>query len=221
MGIVKFLVVSAAGIWTARAIARLNFRVSRIQVPTGSSLNRISYGKADTFLIELPKRIAQSKVPVSVDDFARSFYQSVVFRSFEKPLLKLVYNLKEPSFDQILFFPGDRILLWTVKERNRNEILLEWHWNGFRGNTWFHVSPDQSHLMFGNSVDGLRLGLSPVQLVLSSVDLLKNNPREQSLGERLRKCCNNFGIAGALSVHYFYSRLLLVSALRTLVLEQS
>ena len=103
MGIVKFLVVSAAGIWTARAIARLNFRVSRIQVPTGSSLNRISYGKADTFLIELPKRIAQSKVPVSVDDFARSFYQSVVFRSFEKPLLKLVYNLKEPSFDQILF----------------------------------------------------------------------------------------------------------------------
>ena len=221
MGIVKFIVVSAAGIWSARAIARLNLRVPRIQVPTGSSLNRISNGRADTFVIELPKRIAHSSVPVTVDDFARSFYRSVVFRSFEKPLLKLVYNLKEPSFDQILFYPGETILLWTVRERNRNEILLEWHWNGFRGNTWFHVSPDQSHLMFGSSIDGLRSGLSPIQLILSSVDLLRNNPHEQSLGERLWKCFNNFGVAGALSIHYFYSRLLLDSALRTLVLEQS
>ena len=219
MGIIKFLVVSAAGIWSARAVARLNLRVARIKVPTGSSLNRISNGRADTFVIELPKRIAHSNVPASVDDFARSFYRSVVFRSFEKPLLKLVYNLKEPSFDQILFYPGDRILLWTVKERNRNEILLEWQASGFRGYTWFHV--DQSHLMFGSSVNGINTNLSPTQLVLSSVDLIRNNPHEQSLGERLWKCLNNFGIAGVLSIHHFYSRLLLDSTLRTLVLEQS
>ena len=97
MGLFKILAVSAAGIWSARAISRLNTKVSRIIVPGTSSLAQQAhdYGDfyADAFVIELPQRVACSNVPVNVSHLAKSFYTCQVFSSFEKPLLKLVYNL--------------------------------------------------------------------------------------------------------------------------------
>ena len=184
---------------------------------------------ADTFVIKLPLRAAHSNLPIRVDDFARSLYESFVFRSFEKPLLKLAFSLKEPSLEHIQFGPGDKVLLWTVTERTSNEIVLEWQSGGFRGCTWFHVSPDQRHLMFGSSIGYWKTlyktkyhtDVSPLQLLLSSVDQLKNNPYEQNLGERLLQSFQRTGFASVIGVHQLYSRLLLQSALKTLVLEAS
>ena len=184
---------------------------------------------ADTFVIKLPLRAAHSNLPIRVDDFARSLYESFVFRSFEKPLLKLAFSLKEPSLEHIQFGPGDKVLLWTVTERTSNEIVLEWKSGGFRGCTWFHVSPDQRHLMFGSSIGYWKTlyktkyhtDVSPLQLLLSSVDQLKNNPYEQNLGERLLQSFQRTGFASVIGVHQLYSRLLLQSALKALVLEAS
>ena len=233
MGIITFLAFSAAGIWSTRAITRLNIRVPRIRVPAASSLNKIAnergHSYVDTFVIELPKRIVHSNLPITVEDFAKSFYNSLVFRSFEKPLLKLVLsNLKEPNVDDVRFHTGDKILLWTVTNRARNEILLEWQSAGFRGCTWFHVTTDRRYLRFGSSIGSMKTryktryptSLSPLELVTSSIQLLKDNPYEEKLLDRITRSTNNIGKAGVLCIHHFYSRILLDSALKTLVLEK-
>lgn len=140
MGLVKVLLVSAAGIWSARAISRLSKQVKRIPAPALSSLVQSAHCRqdlyADTFVVPLPDRVAFSNIPIRASDVARAFFASKVFTSFEKPLLKLVFSLKEPVITQCQFYPGDRLLLWTVTEQNREEVLLEWESGGFRGFTW-------------------------------------------------------------------------------------
>ena len=123
MGLVKVLLVSAAGIWSARTISRLNHQVKRIPAPALSSLMQASIHKgdfyADTFVVPIPDRIACSKIPIVATDVARAFFRCQVFSSFEKPLLKLAFSLKEPSLKHTQFYPGEKVLLWSVTERNR------------------------------------------------------------------------------------------------------
>ena len=79
MGILKLLVITGAGVFSARALYRLHGKVSHIAVPKLSSLAKqaIKCGDiyADTFVVELPKRTALSGVPVTVSDLTRSFFK--------------------------------------------------------------------------------------------------------------------------------------------------
>ena len=78
-----------------------------------------------------------------------------MFCSLEKPLLKLIFSLKEPkSLDKCEFYVGEKVLLWKVVHRGRDEILFEWQSGKFRGFTWFHVNQNQL-LMFGSSIGHL------------------------------------------------------------------
>ena len=115
--------------FSARALYRLHGKVSYIAVPKLSSLakqaNQCGDIYADTFVVELPQRTALSGVPVTVSDLTRSFFKNKVFCSFEKPLLKLIFSLKEPkSLDKCEFYVGEKVLLWKVVHRGRDEILL-------------------------------------------------------------------------------------------------
>ena len=79
MGILKLLVITGAGVWSARALYRLHGKVSHIAVPKLSSLakqaNQCGDIYADTFVVELPQRTALSGVPVTVSDLTRSFFK--------------------------------------------------------------------------------------------------------------------------------------------------
>ena len=230
MGLVKILLVSAAGIWSARAVSRLNQHVKRIPVPPLSSL--VQYGDhrgdfyADTFVLALPDRVAYSNIPIRATDVARAFFSSKLFSSLEKPLLKLAFSLKEPLIHQCQFHPGDRILLWTVTERNREEVLLEWSSGSFRGFTWLHISPDQKYLMFGSSIGytGLNLPLntdvSPSSILVDSYRRFSYNPYEEPMLRRIVKAIGSITFSTVISIHQLYSRLLLKSTLRNLVLEE-
>jgi len=231
MGIFKILVVSATGIWSARAISRLNAKVSRIVVPPTSSLAHQAhdYGDfyADTFVVELPQRIAFSNVPVNVSHLSKSFYTCKVFSSFEKPLLKLVYSLKEPLFEKAQFYLGEKILLWQVVYRGNDEILFEWKAANLRGFSWFHVSPDNRFILFGSSIgfqgfhsSTLNTDYSPVDSVYNAIRILKDNPREETVIRRIKHLIISASSAVILGVHQWYSRLLLASTLKTLVLEE-
>lgn len=234
MGFFSLVAFSAAGFWSARAISRLNAKVPRIRVPISSPLARLAQIRgdvyADTFVIELPQKVAFSRLPVEVEQFARAFYSSKVFASLEKPLLKLIFGLKEPQLRHCEFSHGEKILLWTVANRLQGDILLEWESRGFSGLTWFHVSVDQRYLMFGSSIGydhaykyhtRLHSDVSPSWLLMKTLNDLKNNPQELSIIDRLSLAIYNSVTFGVISVHQWYSRLLLVSALKTLVLEES
>ena len=158
MGIIKALVVSAAGFWSAKAVSRLNVRVQRIPVPALSSLLRWADESgdffADAYVIELPKRIQYSNIQLEVSDLARAFFSSKAFCAVERPLLKLFVSNKKPFLYD--FNLGQQIWVWTVVERTSDEILLEWQHNNTRGLTWFHVSPDQKLIMFGSSLGSMK-----------------------------------------------------------------
>lgn len=232
MGLVKVLLVSAAGIWSARTISRLNHQVSRIPAPALSSLVQSSIYKgdfyADTFVVPLPNRVAFSNIQVVADDVARAFFRCQVFSSFEKPLLKLAFSLKEPQLKHIQFHHGEKVLLWSVAEKNREEVLLEWSSGGFRGFTWLHISADQRYLMLGSSIgySGVRshlplnVDVSPTSILIDAYRRFTINPYEESILERLVKGLSAVAFSGIISVHQFYSRLLLKSTLKSLVLEE-
>ena len=233
MGILKILAITGAGIWSYRALNRLNAKCVRIAVPR---LSRLAHearscgdGYVDTFVVHLPKRIAFSGVPVNVSDLARSFFNCNVFRYFEKPLLKLVFSLKEPQLDNSEFHLGEKVLLWKVAYRSHDEILFEWKSGQFHGFTWLHVNQNQA-LMFGSSIgysgndsrrNGITLDYCPVKEMVSAIQQLKDNPYEQDISTRIRRFLLNFSDAIVISGHQFYSRLLLSSTLRTLILEDS
>jgi len=231
MGILKILAVSAAGIWSARAVSRINAKVSRIAVPRASILasQAKDYGDfyADAFVIELPQRVAFSNIPVNVSQLVKSFFSCRVFSSFEKPLLKLVFSLKEPLLNKSEFYLGEKTLLWQVAYRGNDDILMEWKGGNLRGFSWFHISSDQRLIMFGSSIgfqgshfSQLSTDYSPLESAINSVQVLKNNPYEESIVTRIRSFMVSLISASILSVHQFYSRLLLLSTLRTLVLEE-
>lgn len=94
MGILKILAFSAAGIWSLRAISRLNVAVKHVAASPRSSLVRqaVQQGDfyADSFVVELPQRIVYSQVPVTISQVASSFFSCPVFSSVEKPLLKVL-----------------------------------------------------------------------------------------------------------------------------------
>ena len=229
MGLVKVVLVSAAGIWSARAISRLNHQVKRIPAPALSSLVQSSQYKgdfyADTFVVPLPNRVAFSNIQITATDVATAFFRSQVFSIGEKPLLKLVFSLKEP---ELKFFLGERILLWSVIERSRDEVLLEWSSGNFRGLTWFHISPDQRYLMLGSSIGyagttvltPLNTDVSPISILTDAYRRFTFNPYEESLLERLVKGLSAVTFSTIIGLHQLYSRLLLKSTLKSLVLEE-
>ena len=231
MGLVKILLVSAAGIWSAKAVSRLSQQVKRIPVPPLSSL--VQYGDhrgdfyADTFVLALPDRVAYSNLPIRATDVARAFFNSKLFSALEKPLLKLVFSLKEPFIDQCQFHPGDRVLLWTVTERNREEVLLEWSSGSFRGFTWLHISPDQKYLMLGSSIGytglttrlPLNTDVSPSSILIDSYRRFTYNPYEEHILRRIVKALGSVSFSAVIFAHQLYSRLLLKSTLKNLVLE--
>ena len=230
MGIIKILALSAAGVWSARAVGRLNAQVQRIPTPAISSLARYANDRghfyADSFVIALPKRVAHSRLSVDVSELARSFFSSKAFCGLEKPLLKLIFSAKEPPFVD-KFLPGERILLWTVTDRVNDEILLEWRKGNLAGFTWFHVSPDQRVIMFGSSIGypnkhyrRLKVNVCPYGLLEDTYLLLKDNPQGENLFERSIKAGTNVIHAAFIGVHQFYSRVLLLSTLKTLVLDE-
>ena len=232
MGILKLLVITGAGVFSARALYRLHGKVSHIAVPKLSSLakraNQCGDIYADTFVVELPQRTALSGVPVTVSDLTRSFFKNKVFCSLEKPLLKLIFSLKEPkSLDKCEFYVGEKVLLWKVVHRGRDEILFEWQSGKFRGFTWFHVNQNQL-LMFGSSIGHLDYKYqipptsyySPLESVVCAIRVLKENPYHQDIFSRLKNLLLKSTGAVLGGGHQFYSRLLLASTLKTLVLEE-
>lgn len=233
MGFFSFVALSAAGIWSARAIARLNAKIPRIRVPASSPLTQYAEIRgdiyADTFVVELPKRVAYSNVPVEVHHFARAFFTSQAFTGLEKPLLKLAFSLKEPQVRYSQFDEREQVLLWTVTDRQLDDILLAWENGGFRGLTWFHVTHDRRYLMFGSSIGygkadknriRLHTDVSPTWLLYKALNDFKDNPYELPLLRRLAEAASKVGAVGAIGVHQFYSRLLLASTLKKLVLEE-
>ena len=183
---------------------------------------------ADTFVVELPKRVAFSGVPVTVSDVTRSFFNSKVFSNFEVPLLRLIFSLKKPELGKSEFYLGEKISLWKVSYRSNDEILLEWQSGNFHGLTWFHVNRNQV-LMFGSSIGHLKYSChgnrrnwnySAVESVVGAFRLLKDNPYEQGIFVRIQTLFLRLAGAVVVGGHQFYSRLLLVSTLKTLVMEE-
>jgi hypothetical protein len=218
--IIKFLALSAASIWSVRAIGRLNSKISRISVPRSSSLAQFAKDRgdiyADTFTVKLPSRIAAGSNTVTVAQLTRAFFCSRVFCSFEKPLLKLVYQVKEPDLTGH-FDLGDKVFAWKVVYRSKDEILLQWDvGRDVSGLTWLHVTTGKDQVMLGSSIGYSsrkasypRSDVSPLALVY---------PLDQSL---LKKgILKSVTFAGLIGIHQLYSRLLLSSALRTLVLQE-
>jgi len=233
MGILKILAITGAGIWSYRALNRLNDKCVRIAVPRLSRLAHEARNSgdiyADTFVVHLPKRIAFSGDPVNVSDLTKSFFNCKVFSYFEKPFLKLAFRLKEPQLESSKFLPGEKILLWKVAYHTHDEILLEWQHGQFNGFTWFHVNQNQV-LMFGSSIghsglgsrrNGVIMDYCPLESMKSAVRVLKDNPHEQDISKRIRNFFLSFTKALFITGHQFYSRLLLSSALRTLILEDT
>ncbi len=230
MGIFKLLAISAIGFGSARAIGRINAQVSRIAVPQLSSLAQQAEAHgdfyADTFIIAIPQRIAYSNIVLPISDVTKSFFTCKVFSACEKPLLKLTLGFKEPLFDKAQFFLGDKIFVWTTVFRTQDEILLHWSWKSLQGFTWLHVSADQRYLMLGSSIGHkesiaarLNCDYSPSKAVLLSYYQLRDNPYEENIFYRLKTALIQLCGAAVLSIHQFYSRLLLLSTLKTLVLE--
>ena len=84
--------------------------------------------------------------------------------------------------------------------------------------------------MFGSSIgysgndsrrNGITLDYCPMKEMVSAIQQLKDNPYEQDISSRIRRFLLNFSGAIVISGHQFYSRLLLSSTLRTLILEDS
>ena len=232
MGLVKILLVSAAGVWSARAVSRLSHQVKRVPAPQLSSLVQYADRRqdfyADAFVLVLPDRVAYSNIPIRASDVARSFFSSKLFSSVEKPLLKLVFSLKEPLINHCHFYPGDQVLVWTVTERNREEVLLEWNAGSFRGFTWLFISPDQKYVMLGSSIGytGLKTHLplntdvSPSSIISDSYRRFTHNPYEEPILRRIVNAIGSVTFSAVIWVHQLYSRLLLKSTLKTLVLEE-
>ena len=231
MGILKILAITGAGIWSYRALNRLNDKCVRIAVPRLSRLAHEARNNgdiyADTFVVHLPKQIAFSSHPVNVSDLTKSFFNCKVFFYFERPFLKLALRLKEPQLKNSKFLPGEEILFGKVAYRSHDEILLEWQYGQFHGFTWFHVNQNQV-LMFGNSIghsafgsrrNGINMDYCPLESMKSAVRVLKDNPYEQDIFKRIRNFFSSFSYALVITGHQFYSRLLLSSTLRTLILE--
>lgn len=96
MGILKILALSAAGIWAGKFVSRLNNQIGRIVVPPISSLAQKAADcgdfYADAFVIELPQRVAYSRLAVTSPQVAQSFFSCKIFTSLEKPLLKVSFQ---------------------------------------------------------------------------------------------------------------------------------
>lgn len=66
----------------------------------------------------------------------------------------------------------------------------------------------------------LNVDVSPTSILIDAYRRFTINPYEESILERLVKGLNAVAFSGIISVHQFYSRLLLKSTLKSLVLEE-
>merc|ERR1711892_1392632 len=114
----------------------------------------------DAYKIALPPRYRLLKNTGSVDelfvyDFARNFFTSKVFSSFEGPCLE--FMSKSQPDRQVLgyrafkFKVGDKVMVWKVISRENNEILMKWEMGNLSGTTWFYIPSDENVLVFGSS----------------------------------------------------------------------
>jgi len=180
MGLIKLLVVSAAGVYGYRSVTRVNHLVRQVGVPNKSLLgkynsqttNRFKEYK-DAYKITLPPKFKLLKNTGSLDelfvyDFARSFFTCKVFGYLEKPLIDVALktvlrNDPQSQFairnteTEILenrrfrFKVGDQVLVWKVISRENNEILMKWEVGGLSGTSWFYIPSDENVLVFGSS----------------------------------------------------------------------
>lgn len=121
---------------------------------------------------------------------------------------------------------GDKILLWEVIHLDANEILLEWHAGPIKGLTWLHMSPDQRHLLLGSSIGNnsyhrkLELEYKPLLSLIHASRVFYHNPYNDPIADRIRALLTETSFALVIGGHQWYSRLLLSSTLKSLVLEK-
>lgn len=124
-------------------------------VPPDSLLGRMAAQRgafADAYALHLPR-------PVTLAEFVEAFYTTRLFKT-ERVLIAL---LGKPSSDAmaraVARGEGQRIAVWTVAARTRDELLM--HEDSGATRSWFQVQPGEAGgatLCFGSAVVPRRRG---------------------------------------------------------------
>jgi len=250
---IKMAVVSGAsvlaGVYSYRSVNRVNQVVQSIKVPSYTLLGKrktqdnIKEYK-DAYSIELPRRFklvkgTVSQKEISASDVARAFFTCKVFSSFEKPLLARIFrdkslqhthlcDTKLLNYKSFKFQEGDKFLVWTVTERDLNEILLEWECAGIKGTTWFCVPVRDNVIYFGSSfprpqpnsetpsVDDFITSKSK-QLFIDAATNLQPPDNPIPLADKIRNFFIKLLFKASVPPHQLYSKYLLESTMKKLM----
>lgn len=96
--------------------------------------------------------ITKSSDESDIKNYARAFYTSPLFK-IERLILKygLGYSITDEQILNTDFNIGDKVLLWEVVGRTKDEVMLRFKHNDFSGLTWMKIEEDK--LKFGSGLD--------------------------------------------------------------------
>jgi len=253
MGLIKMAVVSGAcglaGVYSYRSVTRVNQVVQSIKVPNytllGKRKNQDNIREyKDAYSIELPRQFklvkgTGSNKEISATDVARAFFTCKVFSRFEKPILTRLCRDKRLAntdlvdtqllgYKSFKFVEGDKVIVWTVIERDLNEILFEWEAGGIKGTTWFCVPVRDNVIYFGSSfprpqphseiptVDDF-ISSKPKQLFIDVATNLPPPDHPIPLSDKIRNFFTKLLFRTSVPIHQLYSKYLLKSTLEKLM----
>jgi len=220
-------------------VNRINQVVKTVRVPSHSLLAKYKPQDGtkeykDAYSIELPRRFklvqgTGSNQQISVEDVAGAFFTCRVFSSFEKPLLKQLTDTDDKliHYKAFRYKPGDQVLVWTVAEREVNEILFKWEYKGLKGTTWLALPFQENVIVFGSSfpspaalespkIDDF-LASSPKKLF---IDGSRNLPDVVPLGLKVRNFFLKQIYQISVPIHRLYSKYLLHSTYTRILQEK-
>jgi len=233
MGLFKIAVVSAIGVYSVRSVYRVNQFVKQVNVPRHSLLDKYSQKPnnkykeyKDAYKIDLPPRFKLLKNTGSVNelyvhDFARNFFTCKIFCNIERPIIKLIsrdYAADDTvlNYGAFKFQTKDKILLWRVISREKNEILMKWEFGGGSGTTWFCIPRDENCLLFGSSIlipktnDGKEEVYHKESKQLF-IDASRTLPASVPLGAKVKNFLIETFLSASIPIHQLYSKYLLLS----------
>jgi len=241
MGWIKLIVVSAVGVYSYRSVSRVNQLVRQVGVPSKTLLgkynsqttNRYKEYK-DAYKIALPPRYRLLKNTGSVDelfvyDFARNFFTSKVFSSFEGPCLE--FMSKSQPDRQVLeyrafkFKVGDKVMVWKVISRENNEILMKWEMGNLSGTTWFYIPSDENVLVFGSSFLVPRENYTEEKQFKSEpkklyIDAARTLPDELPSRAKVKSILLKAVFSIITPIHRLYSKYLLLSTYNKIIKQE-
>jgi len=247
MGWFKIAVVSAVGVYSARSVYRVNQLVKQVSVPNHSLLDKYSQKPnnnqykeyKDAYKINLPTRFKLLKNTGSVNelyvhDFAKHFFTCKIFQNLERPIINGISKLVNKDYiadDAILkygafkFQTKDRILLWRVINREKNEILMKWELGGGSGTTWFYIPRDENCLVFGSSILVPKTNDKKEEVYQKEtkqlfIEASRTLPTSVSVGTQVKNFLIKTFLAATIPIHQLYSKYLLVSTFNKIVSEK-